>query len=591
MPSSDLERIAAIEDPYQLIRVATERLSAAQQEVTELARLRRRVIQEVHAQGVSYAQIAEQAGLSRGRIHQIKHTGPAPEGAFLGTGTITLATPLKREATNARPVVAMEDVTAAKRLEDLARGFGLALNLEHVPLGGQIDLNRPNLIVICGPAVAGHGRAATNPTRSSSGSRTAPGPCEIAARGTATGRGRTPTRRARWTTPISGGWPGRTATATSWSSPASTHKAPSAWLIFSPLRSPPCGDRSAMVGSPPWSGWNTTRRQGNRSGRNWPARSTGTRRSDPMSVIFATDAAPGRPNEDFVAATPNAVVLLDGSGTPAGSESGCVHGVAWYTQSLGSTLIAALVQDGKPLTEILAEAIKAVASLHDFVCDLTHPGSPSATVVMIRRTAGTLDYLVLADSVLVLDVLDEAEPTVVCDDREAQIGAAYRASMDALPSGGPEHAEALRRYVEGFAITATVTAASGLPPSTPSPPNKPSPAPSRPRRYAPPRCSVTGLPGSPTGSTWPPGARPSTCSTHSGPAELIRRVREAEQQRPGRLPAGLGADSRRRHHGALETLLEHFVDPPRQLAGPGLPSLHSPLDSSLLRNGRICLGG
>lgn len=154
MPPSDLERIAAIDDPYLLIRQATERLSAAQQEVTELARLRRRVIQELHAQGISYAQIAEQAGLSRGRIHQIKHTGPAPEGVFLGTGTITLATPLKREANNARPVVAMEDVTAAKRLEDLARGFDLSINLEHVPLDGNFDLNRPNLIVICGPRLS-----------------------------------------------------------------------------------------------------------------------------------------------------------------------------------------------------------------------------------------------------------------------------------------------------------------------------------------------------------------------------------------------------------------------------------------------------
>ncbi|MEV0582652.1 sigma-70 family RNA polymerase sigma factor [Nonomuraea sp. NPDC050310] len=154
MPPSELERIASIDDPYLLIRQATERLSAAQLEVTELARLRRRVIQELHAQGISYAQIAQQAGLSRGRIHQIKHTGPAPEGAFLGAGTITLATPLKREANNARPVVAIEDVTAAKRLEDLARGFGMAANLEHVPLGGEIDLNRPNLIVICGPKLS-----------------------------------------------------------------------------------------------------------------------------------------------------------------------------------------------------------------------------------------------------------------------------------------------------------------------------------------------------------------------------------------------------------------------------------------------------
>ncbi|MBB6346192.1 hypothetical protein FHU36_002701 [Nonomuraea muscovyensis] len=154
MAPSDVERIAAIEDPFQLLRVATERLNAAQQEVTELSRLRRRVIQELHAQGLSYAQIAKEAGLTRGRIHQIRHTGPAPEGAFLGTGAITLFTPLKREANNARPVVAMEDVTAAKRLEDLARGFDLAMELEHVPLGGEIDVNRPNLIVICGPKLS-----------------------------------------------------------------------------------------------------------------------------------------------------------------------------------------------------------------------------------------------------------------------------------------------------------------------------------------------------------------------------------------------------------------------------------------------------
>ncbi|MFC4533983.1 sigma factor-like helix-turn-helix DNA-binding protein [Sphaerisporangium dianthi] len=154
MPSSELERIAAIEDPYVLLRAATERLNAAQQEVAELARLRRRVIQDLHAQGMSYAQIAEAAGLTRGRIHQIRHTGPAPEGAFLGTGTLTIATPLKQDAIKARPVVAMEDVSAGKRLEDLARSFGLSVELEHVPLGGDIDLNRPNLIVICGPRLS-----------------------------------------------------------------------------------------------------------------------------------------------------------------------------------------------------------------------------------------------------------------------------------------------------------------------------------------------------------------------------------------------------------------------------------------------------
>ncbi|MFI6534759.1 protein phosphatase 2C domain-containing protein [Nonomuraea sp. NPDC050547] len=164
-----------------------------------------------------------------------------------------------------------------------------------------------------------------------------------------------------------------------------------------------------------------------------------------MRVTFATEAAPGRPNEDFVAATPDAVVLLDGAGTPAGSDSGCAHGVAWYSRTLGSTLLASMVQSGDALAGLLAEGIKSVASLHDGTCDLSHPGSPSATVVMLRRTAAAVEWLVLADSVLVLDT---GEPMVICDDREAQVGALHRSEMDALASGSDEHASAHRRYVE-----------------------------------------------------------------------------------------------------------------------------------------------
>ncbi|WP_433417545.1 protein phosphatase 2C domain-containing protein [Microtetraspora malaysiensis] len=170
-----------------------------------------------------------------------------------------------------------------------------------------------------------------------------------------------------------------------------------------------------------------------------------------MRVTFATQpASPDRPNEDFIAATPDAVVLLDGAGTPAGSESGCSHGVAWYARTLGSKLIASLTQSAGSLTEILAEGIKATTSLHDFTCDVNHPGSPSATVVMLRRTGDDLEYLVLADSVLVLDVIGVDEPMVITDDREGQVGKRYRTAMDALGSGTPDHTAALREYVEAM---------------------------------------------------------------------------------------------------------------------------------------------
>src|SRR5262245_56911572 len=152
--TTDAERIAQLEDPYEVLRAATERMASAQQEVTELARLRRQVIQNLYDQGLSYAQIAEKAGLTRGRIHQLRHAGPAPEGAFLGIGRVVIAAPLKQEAGNARPVVAAEDFTAANRLGELARTLGLTVESEQIPLGGEFDLNRDGLVVICGPRLS-----------------------------------------------------------------------------------------------------------------------------------------------------------------------------------------------------------------------------------------------------------------------------------------------------------------------------------------------------------------------------------------------------------------------------------------------------
>ncbi len=146
--------MSALTDPAELLQAVTKRMAAAQREVTELARLRRRVIEQLSAEGRSYAQIAEAAGLSRGRIHQLRHRGPAPEGGFLGVGSVTIVTPLKQEAQNARPVVAVEDFNAAQRLADLARTMQLDVEFDQVPLNGAIDLNRPNLIVICGPRLS-----------------------------------------------------------------------------------------------------------------------------------------------------------------------------------------------------------------------------------------------------------------------------------------------------------------------------------------------------------------------------------------------------------------------------------------------------
>ncbi|MFF5260846.1 hypothetical protein ACFY4C_18050 [Actinomadura viridis] len=70
-------------------------------------------------------------------------------------------------------------------------------------------------------------------------------------------------------------------------------------------------------------------------------------------------------------------------------------------------------------------------------------------MTIARRQGGTLNHLVLADSVLVLN--RPGGELVISDDRLAIISKALRTSMDALPTGSTEHTTALRSYVDSLA--------------------------------------------------------------------------------------------------------------------------------------------
>ena len=66
-----------------------------------------------------------------------------------------------------------------------------------------------------------------------------------------------------------------------------------------------------------------------------------------MRVLLASEpGAAERPNEDFAAAIPGAVVLLDGAGYVPDSATGCMHGVAWYPRTLGGLLAAGPAMTG-----------------------------------------------------------------------------------------------------------------------------------------------------------------------------------------------------------------------------------------------------
>ncbi len=160
----EADRLAKIEDHTERIRVASEVLAKLQADMTEAARLRRESIAWLREHGYSLAAIADLIGVSRARIAQLREAGPPPERAFLGTDTLTIAIPLKAgedpdialkpAEERKRPVVSQEDVAASNELVELARDLQLGATIEYIPTSGKVDLNRNNLIVICGPKIS-----------------------------------------------------------------------------------------------------------------------------------------------------------------------------------------------------------------------------------------------------------------------------------------------------------------------------------------------------------------------------------------------------------------------------------------------------
>jgi hypothetical protein len=162
-----------------------------------------------------------------------------------------------------------------------------------------------------------------------------------------------------------------------------------------------------------------------------------------MRVTFATEPTPGRPNEDLVVAGAGWAAVLDGATAPAGVDSGCVHDVPWLVRHLGGELgRLMLVEPGMPLVDLLEQAITGIRAAHGPQCDLENPDSPSSTVTMLRAQENGVDYLVLCDSPLVLDV--DGSVRAVLDERTSR-----------LPSYTTEGVRAARNTPGGFWVAST----------------------------------------------------------------------------------------------------------------------------------------
>lgn len=175
-----------------------------------------------------------------------------------------------------------------------------------------------------------------------------------------------------------------------------------------------------------------------------------------MRISIATEPSRAeRPNEDYVAATDDLVVLLDGASTPDGLDTGCTHGTRWFARRLGAEIFARLSErPDLALADGVADAIEAVAERHAETCDVAHPGHPSATVAILREAEKEFEYFVLADSSVVLDTT--AGTRVVCDNRLDQVAAEQHDAVRRAKQGTQEHArafEALTVALRGYRNT------------------------------------------------------------------------------------------------------------------------------------------
>ncbi|WP_405393482.1 UTRA domain-containing protein (plasmid) [Streptomyces sp. NBC_01102] len=144
--------------------------------------------------------------------------------------------------------------------------------------------------------------------------------------------------------------------------------------------------------------------------------------------------------------SPTGVVVLDGLSAPKDLPMGCVHGTPWFVRQLGTTLINLIGDAEVSLQEALRAAIAEVNDLHRDSCDLDQEAVPASTVVMIRERGDVLDYLVLSDNVLVLDLGNDDIRTIV-DKRVEEVAAdEMRAALQG-PTGTPEHAARVSRLV------------------------------------------------------------------------------------------------------------------------------------------------
>ncbi|MEV0061259.1 sigma-70 family RNA polymerase sigma factor [Nocardia sp. NPDC050718] len=143
-------------DPIRRGQRAGELIAVYQQRSAELARLRRAAIEQANRDlGLSFSEIGDRLGLTKGRISQIRTSAPPPERAFFGVGPVAIGVPRRIGLEEGRERAFIDSNDEATRdslqrkLSDLSlttTQFGINPDTEQVPAG--------DCIIVCGPKSA-----------------------------------------------------------------------------------------------------------------------------------------------------------------------------------------------------------------------------------------------------------------------------------------------------------------------------------------------------------------------------------------------------------------------------------------------------
>ncbi|MBW0274380.1 nitrogen fixation protein NifE [Nocardia sp. MH4] len=152
----EFEAIRNDPDPIRRGLRAGELIGIYKQRSVELARLRKAAIEQANQDlGLSFSEIGERLGLTKGRISQIRTSAPPPERAYFGVGPVAIGVPRRIgiEEGRERAYIDTNDEATRSILQALMDKYALATtdfaihpDTEEAPAG--------DCVIVCGPKSA-----------------------------------------------------------------------------------------------------------------------------------------------------------------------------------------------------------------------------------------------------------------------------------------------------------------------------------------------------------------------------------------------------------------------------------------------------